>query len=86
LRPKNGYGPGEVHHGGYAERARIKGNCLILLPEDIWAAQAVTPQAELPFGGDALPRPNHPADDVPDIIGHQQPANRILEASDGNED
>ena len=26
----NGYGLGEVHHGGYAERARVKGDWLIL--------------------------------------------------------
>ena len=28
----NGYGLGEVHHGGYAERARVKGDWLIRLP------------------------------------------------------
>ena len=31
----NGYGLGEVHHGGYAERARVKGDWLIRLPETI---------------------------------------------------
>jgi acrylyl-CoA reductase (NADPH) len=29
----NGYGLGEVHHGGYAERARVKSDWLIQLPE-----------------------------------------------------
>jgi acrylyl-CoA reductase (NADPH) len=28
----NGYGLGEVHHGGYAERARVWGDWLIRLP------------------------------------------------------
>ena len=28
----NGYGLGEVHHGGYAERARVKGDWLISFP------------------------------------------------------
>ena len=27
----NGYGLGEVHHGGYAKRARVKGDWLSLL-------------------------------------------------------
>ena len=37
----NGYGLGEVHHGGYAERARVKGDWLILLPENIPTANAM---------------------------------------------
>ena len=37
----NGYGLGEVHHGGYAERARIKGDWLIGLPETISTTQAM---------------------------------------------
>src|SRR6266849_1963274 len=31
----NGYGVGEMHHGGYAERARVKGDWLIPLREGI---------------------------------------------------
>jgi len=37
----NGYGLGEVHHGGHAERARVKGDWLILLPENISTANAM---------------------------------------------
>src|SRR4029453_3559672 len=37
----NGYGLGEVHHGGYAERARVKGDWLIRLPANISTAQAM---------------------------------------------
>jgi acrylyl-CoA reductase (NADPH) len=37
----NGYGLGEVHHGGYAERARVKGDWLIPLPDNISTAQAM---------------------------------------------
>jgi acrylyl-CoA reductase (NADPH) len=37
----NGYGLGEVHHGGYAERARVNGDWLILLPENISTANAM---------------------------------------------
>ena len=37
----NGCGLGEVHHGGYAERARVKGDWLILLPENISTANAM---------------------------------------------
>ena len=38
----NGYGLGEVHHGGYAERARVKGDVwLIRLPENISTANAM---------------------------------------------
>jgi acrylyl-CoA reductase (NADPH) len=37
----NGYGLGEVHHGGYAERARVKGDWLIGLPEKISTAEAM---------------------------------------------
>src|SRR5271154_488078 len=31
----NGWGVGETHHGGYARRARVKGDWLIKLPEAI---------------------------------------------------
>ena len=37
----NGYGLGEVHHGGYAERARVKGDWLIRLPESISTRNAM---------------------------------------------
>jgi acrylyl-CoA reductase (NADPH) len=37
----NGWGLGETHHGGYAERARLKGDWLIRLPEHISTAQAM---------------------------------------------
>lgn len=37
----NGCGLGEVHHGGYAERARVKGEWLIRIPENISTAQAM---------------------------------------------
>jgi acrylyl-CoA reductase (NADPH) len=37
----NGYGLGEVHHGGYAERARVKGDWLIRLPENISTGNAM---------------------------------------------
>ena len=37
----NGYGLGEVHHGGYAERARVKGDWLIRLPANISTANAM---------------------------------------------
>jgi acrylyl-CoA reductase (NADPH) len=37
----NGYGLGEVHHGGYAERARVSSDWLIKLPETISTSQAM---------------------------------------------
>jgi acrylyl-CoA reductase (NADPH) len=37
----NGFGLGETHHGGYAEQARLKGDWLIGLPENISTAQAM---------------------------------------------
>ena len=37
----NGYGLGEVHHGGYAGRARVKGDWLIRLPKNISTARAM---------------------------------------------
>jgi len=37
----NGFGLGETHHGGYAERARIKGDWVIKLPETISTARAM---------------------------------------------
>jgi acrylyl-CoA reductase (NADPH) len=39
----NGFGLGETHHGGYAERARLKGDWLIKLRDDISTAQAMAP-------------------------------------------
>jgi acrylyl-CoA reductase (NADPH) len=37
----NGYGVGETHHGGYAERARVKGEWLVKLPETLSNADAM---------------------------------------------
>jgi acrylyl-CoA reductase (NADPH) len=37
----NGWGVGETHHGGYAQRARVKGDWLIKLPEAISNARAM---------------------------------------------
>ncbi|MCP8938342.1 oxidoreductase [Alsobacter sp. SYSU M60028] len=37
----NGWGVGETHLGGYAERARVKGDWLIPLPKGLSAAQAM---------------------------------------------
>jgi acrylyl-CoA reductase (NADPH) len=37
----NGYGLGEVHHGGYAERARVPSDWLIKLPETISTSHAM---------------------------------------------
>ena len=37
----NGYGLGEVHHGGYAERARVKGDWLVRLPGTISTSHAM---------------------------------------------
>jgi acrylyl-CoA reductase (NADPH) len=37
----NGYGLGEAHHGGYAERAQDRGDWLIRLPENISTANAM---------------------------------------------
>jgi acrylyl-CoA reductase (NADPH) len=37
----NGWGVGESHHGGYAERARVKGDWLIKLPEGLSSVQAM---------------------------------------------
>jgi acrylyl-CoA reductase (NADPH) len=37
----NGSGLGEMHHGGYAELARVKGDWLIKLPGNISTAQAM---------------------------------------------
>jgi acrylyl-CoA reductase (NADPH) len=37
----NGWGLGETHHGGYAKRARLKGDWLIKLPDNISTAQAM---------------------------------------------
>jgi acrylyl-CoA reductase (NADPH) len=37
----NGFGLGEVHHGGYAQRARVRADWLIRLPETISTAEAM---------------------------------------------
>jgi len=37
----NGWGVGETHHGGYAQRARVKGDWLVKLPEAISNARAM---------------------------------------------
>jgi acrylyl-CoA reductase (NADPH) len=37
----NGWGVGESHHGGYAERARVPGDWLVALPKNMTAAQAM---------------------------------------------
>ncbi len=51
----NGYGLGEVHHGGYAERARVKGDWLIRLPENISTANAMAIGTGLACGGRQQP-------------------------------
>lgn len=37
----NGWGVGEVHHGGYAQKARVNGDWLVKRPETISAARAM---------------------------------------------
>lgn len=37
----NGFGVGEVHHGGFAQRARVKGDWLVAMPGDITTKQAM---------------------------------------------
>ena len=37
----NGWGVGESHHGGYAQRARVKGDWLVKLPDAISTARAM---------------------------------------------
>ena len=37
----NGYGVGESHFGGFAERARVKGDWLVALPDGLNTAQAM---------------------------------------------
>jgi acrylyl-CoA reductase (NADPH) len=37
----NGWGVGETHHGAYAERARVKGDWLVPLPEGMTPLQAM---------------------------------------------
>lgn len=37
----NGWGVGETHHGGYAQRARVKGDWLVKLPQGLTSAQAM---------------------------------------------
>jgi acrylyl-CoA reductase (NADPH) len=38
---QNGFGVGETHHGGFATRARVKGDWLVKLPEAISCKQAL---------------------------------------------
>ena len=37
----NGWGVGETHHGGYAQRARVKGDWLVKLPASLSSAHAM---------------------------------------------
>lgn len=37
----NGWGVGETHHGGYAQKARVKGDWLVKLPDAISSAHAM---------------------------------------------
>ena len=37
----NGYGVGETHNGGYAQKARVKGDWLVKLPDTISSAHAM---------------------------------------------
>ncbi len=37
----NGWGVGETHHGGYAQKARVKGDWLVKLPEVLSTAHAM---------------------------------------------
>jgi acrylyl-CoA reductase (NADPH) len=37
----NGWGVGETHHGGYAQRARVNGDWLVKLPDNLTTAQAM---------------------------------------------
>ena len=37
----NGWGVGETHNGGYAAKARVKGDWLVRLPDSLTAAQAM---------------------------------------------
>ena len=37
----NGWGVGETHHGGYAQKARVKGDWLVALPEGVSNARAM---------------------------------------------
>jgi len=37
----NGYGVGEGHHGGYAQKARVPGDWLVKLPDNITTSQAM---------------------------------------------
>jgi len=37
----NGWGVGENHHGGYAQKARVKGDWLVKLPAGLTSAQAM---------------------------------------------
>src|SRR5271168_1123525 len=39
----NGYGLGETHYGGYAERARVKGDWLVKVPDGWSRAEAMAP-------------------------------------------
>jgi acrylyl-CoA reductase (NADPH) len=37
----NGWGVGETHHGGFAQRARVKGDWLVRMPEGLDSARAM---------------------------------------------
>jgi len=37
----NGWGIGETHHGGFAQRARVKGDWLVNMPETLDSARAM---------------------------------------------
>ncbi len=37
----NGWGVGETHHGGYAQKARVKGDWLVKLPDAVSTSQAM---------------------------------------------
>src|SRR6202050_1079856 len=37
----HGWGPGETHLGAYAQKARVKGDWLVRLPQDIGAREAM---------------------------------------------
>ena len=41
----NGWGMGETHLGAYAEKARVKGDWLVRLPDGMSARDAITPSA-----------------------------------------
>src|SRR5476649_1768180 len=42
----NGWGVGESHHGGFSQKARVKGDWLVKLPDGISNAQAMAIRSE----------------------------------------